>query len=125
MAEAYISRRESRVKTGTFLTGSDGYLKSITTPDLVGAKNAILFEYNRPGSTSSAEGNAIVTVCIEDGAIVSATMIRDGNDHTDYIDLSYINFNASTGTISVADAGSAYYKNAFFRQYTNYKYIIY
>ena len=126
MAEAIISRNVPRVKTGTFLTGTDdNFFKTITIPDLVGAKNVILFEYNNPYTIVSGAGNAIATVCIEKGVIVSATLVRDGNDHTDYFDLAYINFDSATGTISVIAAGNAFYKNAFFRPFTNYKYIVY
>lgn len=117
MAEAYISRRESPVKVGIIQTRHmnepGGKLYSLTIPDLIGEKNAVIYKCGFWGGTNFVESSADTImdyVVIEDGLVMTV----GGETH------SYITFDATTGTVTINNR-----QYVVFNRQHYYKYIIY
>ena len=122
MADAIISRRSGRpFKTGTIINeNSKSYtrVKSITISDLIGAKNAIIADYSNLDTVYYNNEN-IINIHIEDG-IITSVLYHHTSSSPSFLDLKYINFDATTGTISLVNAG-----DVGFTDKRIYKYIIY
>lgn len=123
MAEAYISRRESRVKTGTVVATGSGYSstnQSLTIPALAGVKNALIVS-QRTGTYG--DFHPIASITIKEGAITYLAYVdTSASDYPgiDYLsDLSVVSFDSVTGTIVSNRSGTVFVKGA------QYQYIIY
>jgi hypothetical protein len=129
MAEAYLTRRTSRVKRGEVVITENA---SLTIPDLIGMKNAVIsFKSNNDlgNYLAASEGFAkrqIIEIIIEDGKVAHIAYVStEQNNAPSYMRVEYsksslvITFDASTGTINVS------LTYAYFDRGTTYKYIIY
>lgn len=124
MAEAYITRRDTRVKTGIVTIPNDPVggsgTNSLTIPALSGVKNALIVS-RRTGSYGIFR--PIASITIEDGAITYlayAHAVSSDRPGIDYLsDLSVISFDPTTGTIVSNRSDMVFVEGA------SYQYIIY
>lgn len=98
MAEALISRRGGAVFEEEVHT--DAWY-SLTSPFLIGAKNALIGLCPNPSyGTVSTGGKIIVSVEIKDGEIASAYYLYKDNSTSNIAPLHDLLFDSLTGTLS-------------------------
>ena len=130
MAEAYLTRRSSRVKRGEVKASS---YTSLTIPDLVAMKSAVISHVPFGGGSGDIHSQTslrnILEIIIEDGKVVQMMHVsgqQSGADTSSYVYIDFssssdvVTFDASTGTITIASQVDA----RFYRT-TPYKYIAY
>lgn len=124
MAEAYISRRESRVKTGEavarYASGTYEY-RELFIPALIGANNAVITVNTQAiGSSNSViQYGEILKVTISNGVVVSAWYSNSSGNLRD--DIRNVSFNPENGLLSATSANIL-----FVGAYAHsYQYIIY
>lgn len=112
MGEAFITRRGERVKSGT-VTATD---TSLTIPELIGAKNAIVTIADALSNSYSYVG----VVHIDNG-IVSRVLFANKGSYAlwDYTDM--LIFDATTGKLSIPNGNNLY----FFYTSAPYRYVVY
>lgn len=120
MAEAIISRNVPRVKTGTLDWGQDASTTTLTIPALVGARNAVVALLGARATRKSMD--MISSFVIEDGVVTAVAKSNDtlsDGTHIDALDVSYMQFDSTTGSITVSHSLTR------FGSWAQYKYIVY
>lgn len=111
MGEAFITRRGERVKRGTATATNT----SLTIPDLIGAKNAVIW-FN--GYLKGSSYRYVSSIDIRDGDIYCVTC-ADSSGTFSYTDM--FEFDIATGKIYIPNTYNLY----FFAISTPYDYVVY
>lgn len=120
MAEAYISRRGAVVRSGVVSLSTNS--TSLTIPDLVGARDALITACATDNMASTP--SYVASVIIENGAVVAASYVSKGGNGSGMltkIDVGgSITFDTTSGTVSLNSSLGAKFVSTDYYQHYHY-----